>query len=367
MRVLFNAMQAGNQSGTGRYVEELLRAIIALDDGPKLTVWWPEGVPVDAWADAVELIPYPPGWWSRLQRELRSQRVADDFDVVHFPASIGPLNGGNNVVVTVHDCVFLRHPEWFRWERACYYRWAGRRSAHGATRLIADSQSTARDLHDLMGIESTKIETIPLGVSAQFTPPSAESIEKNHRRLGLPERFFLYVGTLEPRKNLDRVVRAWDQIAGNMEEDLVIAGRVGWKTKALDEALIKARHGDRIHRLGFVDANDLPALIGAACAFVWPSLYEGFGLPVLEAMACGTPVITSNVSSLPEVAGDAALLVDPHDELAIAAAMTRLADDETLRESLRVAGLNRATQFTWQRCAEETVAVYRRVAGKNGG
>ncbi len=367
MRVLFNAMQAGNQSGTGRYVEELLHALVHLEERPNLTVWWPEGVSPGPWADRVELLPQRAGLWHRVMRERLIGRVAPAYDVVHFPASIGPLDGGKNVVLTVHDCIFLRHPEWFRWERAQYYRWAGTRSAQRAAHIIADSQATARDVHALMDIDEARITAIPLGVGDTFRPPS-ETLVKNARKpYGLPERFFLYVGTLEPRKNLARIVRSWDAVAAIIPEDLVIAGRVGWKTNELDDAIAHARHRERIHRPGFIDAPDLPGLLGAARAFVWPSLYEGFGLPVLEAMACGTPVITSNTTSLPEVAGDAALLVDPCNEEAIAEAMTRLSQDNALRESLHVAGPARAAQFTWQRCAEETMAVYRRVAERDGG
>lgn len=367
IRVLFNAMQAGNQSGTGRYVEELLRALVALEGGPQLTVWWPEGVSPGPWADRVELLPQRAGRWHRVIRERLSRRVAPAFDVVHYPASIGPLDGGKNVVLTVHDCIFLRHPEWFRWERAQYYRWAGTRSAQRATHIIADSQATARDVHTLMDIDEARITTIPLGVGDTFRPPSEPQINAARERYGLPERFFLYVGTLEPRKNLARVVRSWDSIAAKIPEDLVIAGRVGWKTNELYDAIAHAEHRERIHRPGFVAPIDLPGLLGVARAFIWPSLYEGFGLPVLEAMACGTPVLTSNSSSLPEVAGDAALLVDPCDEETIAEAMIRLSGDDALRETLHVAGPARAAQFTWQRCAEETMAVYQRVAERDGG
>jgi glycosyltransferase involved in cell wall biosynthesis len=360
MRVLFNAMQAGNQSGTGRYVEELLRALVALDDAPKLTVAWPEDVPAGDWAESVDLIRHQPGLRHRIGLERKLYRMARDFDVIHYPATIGPLWSAKNLVLTVHDCIFLRHPEWFRWERARYYRWAGQRSARYATHVIADSNATAQDLHELMGIPPDRVTTVPLGVSDTFCPQPQVAVDAVRTRYKIPERFFLYVGTLEPRKNLVRVVRGWDSIASDIPEDLVIAGRVGWKTEELDTAIATAEHRNRIHRPGFIDPNDLPALLCATKAFVWPSLYEGFGLPVLEAMACGTPVLTSNTTSLPEVAGDAALLMDPCDKDAIAGAMAKLSGDENLRQQLSNAGQERAAAFTWHRCAEETLAVYRR-------
>lgn len=362
MHVLINGMQGGNQSGTGRYTEELIRHLAKLDAELALTVWWPSGVTPGDWADAVELILQPRGIWARLKLERQIQRTLPAFDVVHYPASIGPLDGGPNVVVTVHDCIFMRHPDWFRWERAEYYRWAGSRSARRAARVIADSQATAYDLRELIGVPDSRIDVIPLGVDGQFRPAPAEAIGAMRARYKLPESYFLYVGTLEPRKNLAAVVRAWDRVAGEIGDDLVIAGRTGWKTEEMMAAIRQAKHRDRIHLPGFIEQADLAPAIGAARVFVWPSLFEGFGLPVLEAMACGTPVLTSSTSSLPEVAGDAALLVDPESEDAIAEGMKRLSQDDLLRARLSAAGLQRAAEFTWARTAERTLEVYERVA-----
>jgi glycosyltransferase involved in cell wall biosynthesis len=270
----------------------------------------------------------------------------------------------DRLVLTVHDSIFLRHPEWFKGNRATYYRHFGRRSARKAAHIIADSNHTAQDVQTLMYVDSSRITTIPLGVDATFTPQPKDAVESVRKRYQLPARFFLYVGTLEPRKNLDRVVRAWDSIASDVPQDLVIAGRVGWKTQALENAIAATQHKHRIHRPGFIAGDDLPALLSAAQAFVWPSLYEGFGLPVLEAMACGTPVITSTTSSLPEVTGDAALLVDPGDETAIAKAMRQLSNDDALQDTLAARGPERATRFTWEQCAAQTMAIYRQVAGR---
>lgn len=362
MRVLINAMQAGNQSGTGRYTEELIRHLLLLEDAPELTVWWPAKVPRPEWTSDVELVLQPGGLWKRLGLERAVHRWAGQYDVVHYPASIGPLDGGPNVVLTVHDCIFLRHPEWFRWERAQYYRWAGRRSARRAARIIADSETTARDVREYMGVAPNRVDVVPLGVRREFAPAPPEVQSSTCQRYGLPDRFFLYVGTLEPRKNLVRLIRAWDTIAGEVPEDLVIAGRDGWKTATIHDAIASATHRYRIHRPGFVTEEDLPPLLSATRAFVWPSLYEGFGLPVLEAMACGAAVLTSNRSSLPEVAGEAALLVNPEDESSIAGGLKALSGDGRHRAALAEAGIARAAKFTWRRCAEATRAVYRRVA-----
>ncbi len=362
MRVLFNAMQAGNQSGTGRYVEELLPALAALEDAPEFTVVWPEDVPLPAGSDRLEIRLQPRGLRHRLALERRLYTMAGQFDVVHYPATIGPLWRKPNLVITVHDCIFLHHPEWFRRERALYYRWAGAWSIGRAAHLIADSTHTARDLEAWLSPPPPNITTIPLGVSESFRPQGADAVERVRKRYQLPERFFLYVGTLEPRKNLARIVRAWDQVAATLPEDLVIAGRIGWKTGELEGAIAAATHQDRIHCPGFIESSDLPALLSAAHAFVWPSLYEGFGLPVLEAMACGTPVITANTTSLLEIADGAALTVDPRDEGALARALTQISTDGDLHRTLGTAGRKRADEFTWQRCAQETRAVYATVA-----
>jgi glycosyltransferase involved in cell wall biosynthesis len=362
MRVLFNAMQAGNQSGTGRYVEELLRALVLLEGDHELTVWWPADVPYGDWSVDVELVRQPRGIWHRIQRERALRRVQKEFDVIHFPASIGPMGGGHNVVVTVHDCIFLRHPKWFRWERALYYRWAGRRSARRSGHVIADSEYTAHDLAELMEVSPPHVSVVPLGVSENFAPQPRAATDAFRERNGFPKHFFLYVGTLEPRKNLARLVRAWNDVADDIREDLVIAGRAGWKPDEFNRAIAGVRHEKRIHCPGYITSEDLPLAYSAARGFVWPSLYEGFGLPVLEAMACGTPTITSNTTSLPEVVGDGALLVDPSDQRGIAEAMVQVSTDDGLCARLSEAGRRRAATFTWTRCAEETLAVYRQVA-----
>lgn len=362
MRVLINGMQAGNNSGTGRYTEELIRHLVALEADLDLTVWWPLGVAPGPWAQAVTLVTHARTAWGRLRLERMVQRTGHDFDVVHYPASIGPLDGGANVVVTVHDCIFMRHPDWFRWERAEYYRWAGCRSARRAARVVADSEATAYDLRELMGVQPGRIDVVPLGVDRQFQPVAQSERAAVRQQYRLPSEFMLYVGTLEPRKNIARLIRAWDRVADGLAEDLVIAGRAGWKTEEIADALEGARHQSRIHLCGFIEQEDLPAVIGAARSFVWPSLFEGFGLPVLEAMACGVPVLTSNNSSLPEVAGEGALLVDPESDDAVAEGLQRISSDDLLRARLAAAGLARAAEFTWERTAKQTLAVYERVA-----
>jgi len=367
MKVLLNGLQAGNRSGTGNYTFELARALIRLPDNLDFRVLWPAHVPIPdpGVSNLLSGIIEPARSKSVLRRlyldqfGMRQYAACMKADVLHYPATIGPLIETEHLVLTVHDLAFFRNPEWHRWERALYYRFAVKRSAKLATRIIADSEATAVDCHEFLGIADDRIDIIPLGVNDNFRPVAEEQRAAVRQRYRLPESFVLFVGTIEPRKNISRIIQAWSQIAGECSLDLVIAGRDGWESDPIYETAITSPHADRTHFPGFIDDADLPALLCAAHVFVWPSLYEGFGLPPLDAMACGTPVVTSNTSSLPEVVGDAAICVDPSDVKAIASAMLEAATDQTRRHALRTKGIERAKTFTWERTARLTLESYR--------
>jgi glycosyltransferase involved in cell wall biosynthesis len=213
------------------------------------------------------------------------------------------------------------------------------------------------------GISPNKIDVVHHGLSPQFRPLDGAAVAEACARYGLgaPGSYLLYVGTVQPRKNLARLIDAFAQVArqeaGGAALRLVIAGKRGWLTEEIERRAAASGVAGQVLFPGFVADADLPALLSGALAFVFPSLYEGFGMPVLEAMACATPVLTSTTSALPEVAGDAALLVDPHDTEAIAEGIARLLSDAALRERLRERGMQRAAQFTWHRCASETLRV----------
>jgi len=367
MRVLINGLQAGNRSGTGRYVTGLARGLAALA-APDVTVdlVWPLESEAPEGLDGLNIIKRPGAQGRRIlfdQMGIHALRGELGAEVVHYPANFGPLRKCCGLVVTVHDLGFLRHPEWFRADRALYYRYLATTTLPRAERIIADSASTAADVMHYLKIPAERIRVAPLAADGRFRPLDGAQYGALRDRYGLPERFFLYVGTVEPRKNLARLIEAWDGVADDIPQDLVIAGRAGWKTKGVAEAARKVRHGARLHFPGFVEEDELPALYGAAEALVWPSLFEGFGLPPLEAMACGTAVLAGNNSSMPEVVGDSGLLVDGRSVGAIQEGLVALAQDETLRERLAAKGLTQAARFSWARMAEETVAVYRDVAG----
>jgi glycosyltransferase involved in cell wall biosynthesis len=363
MRVLLNALQAGNRSGTGRYTVELMHAL-ADQQGIDLSVAWP----VDVLPDV------PRGYHVLAQTGGPAARILTDqwhlpriarkgFDLVHYPANVGPVLATAPTVLTVHDLSFCHHPEWFTRSRAAYYRYAVPASARRARRIIADSEATRWDVATLAGVSADRIDVIPLGVSDHFQPAGEEARAAVRARYNLPERFFLFVGTLEPRKNLPRLVTAWSRIADQIPEDLVLAGRWGWRREELMAARMQSPHRDRIHLTDFIAFEDLPAVISCARSFVWPSLFEGFGLPPLEAMACGTPVLTSNTSSLPEVVGEDALTVDPLSPAEIEQGLKRLSEDDALCVALSERGKKRAATFTWARTAEETMKTYHRALG----
>lgn len=369
MRVLLNALQAGNRSGTGRYTTELVRHLAAGEDDMQFVAAWPAALPhpeVSSTQGLFFLDVDTRGHFKRIafdQLSITRHALHAEADAVHFPANIGRLLPLKNMVLTVHDLSFVRHPEWFRRNRALYYRHAAKRSVALATRVIADSQSTADDLMEFFATPSEKIDVIPLGIDSSFRPATEEQQAGVLKKYRLPQDFFLFMATIEPRKNIERLVEAWARIACTCSFDLVIAGRQGWKVKDIMQCASGSPHGDRIHWPGFIDDEDQAPLLSAARAFVWPALWEGFGLPPLEAMACGTPVLTSNVSSLPEAVGEAALMVDPTDTEAIAEGMLALAESSDLRGELAAKGLAHAADFTWQRTAALTRETYRRVSG----
>jgi glycosyltransferase involved in cell wall biosynthesis len=222
------------------------------------------------------------------------------------------------------------------------------------------SHSTARDVETFLGVPHDRLRVVPLGVAPVFRPQSAEVVAELRRRLELPDRFCLFVSTIEPRKNLPVLLDAWSHLEHRVP--LVVVGSTGWRAREIEAKLDRAR-GD-VQRLGTVARRDLPALYSAADCLCHPSWYEGFGLPPLEAMACGTPVVVSDRSSLPEVVGDAGLLVDPADPDAWTAALERVLGDRELRNDLRRRGRARAASFTWTRTAKETWRVLEEAAGR---
>jgi glycosyltransferase involved in cell wall biosynthesis len=261
-------------------------------------------------------------------------------------------------VVTVHDLSYARAPELFSRRDRTLLRLV-RGSVRRAARVIAVSEFTRADLCQVYGIDPAKVVAIPNGVSSEFRPIDGAK-ERVRQRFGIDRPYVLCVGALQPRKNVPLAIEAYAKLMGRGTDcELVIAGGDrGGRLDVLD-AILRARLTGRVHLVGRVEDEELPALYTAARALVFPSLYEGFGLPALEAMACGTPVIASNTTGLAEAVGDAGLTIDPRSADELAEALGRLLDDQALRDRLIAAGLARAADFTWERAARSTADVYR--------
>lgn len=335
------------RAGIRIYVEQLLAALRAHRD-LRLLGYLPSGTPPEGVETRVGrgLTRRIPLLW--FQFEGMRAILADEPDVFWTGLYTVPRSIVSRVpvVVTVHDVMWKIMPETMRLRTRLASVARARFAIENADRIVAVSRATADDVLRHYRVDPAKVRVIHSGVNPAYRPVQPGDAP---RRYGLGDRYAIFVGTVEPRKNLERVLKTW-----NVPIDLAIVGAKGWKTSRL------YRSGAKF--LGYVPDEDLCRLYSGAEFFVFPSLYEGFGLPVLEAMACGCPVLTSNVSSLPEVAGDAALLVDPRDDRAMGRAFERLSEDRALRDRLRAAGLERAGGFSWKRTAEAYAGLFRELS-----
>ena len=348
----------GERTGTETYTAHLLAALARLDPPERLRVYLNAPVPPPVLAWPLEPVPIPfPRLWThgRLSWEMLRQPP----DLLFVPAHVVPLRHPRTVV-TVHDLGYLREPATHPPLARLQLTWSTRWSVRAARLVIAVSAATRRDLVELERVSPDRVRVVHHGVEPRFVPLSPEQVDAARRALDLPPAFVLAVGTVHPRKNLAVLARAMRAVAAaGLPHHLVIAGKRGWHADRVERAVADGGIAGRVRWLGYVPASRLPALYNAAAAFCFPSLYEGFGLPTLEAMACGVPTVVANRGALPEVAGDAALIVDPTDPDELARALVRLLTDEDLRARLARAGRARAALFSWDRCAAATLAVLR--------
>lgn len=359
MRVGMNTAVAGakkgyRQTGISRYVGELVGGLkqvmpqedtlvllgqrpAFLTDRPLLRILWEQtGLPM----------------------AIAARRL----DVFHGTMSVVPWLSRRPGVVTVHDLAFLHFPEQVPKSRRLWLIVATRISVRKARRVIAVSRRTADDLVEWLGLPAEKIEVIPLAPSTRIKPVTGTSLDVFRMKWNLDRPYLLAVGTLEPRKNLPTLLRAFAKIKDEVEHQLVLVGPEGWLNDELRSTLEELNLGDRVRLTGFVSDEELGGWYSAADLFAFPSFYEGFGLPSVEAMRCGTPVIASDSSCFPEVIGDAGVLIPPKDVDVWATTLKGLLHDPERRAALREKGYQRADDFSWERTASETYRVYKELA-----
>lgn len=353
---------ATQRTGTENYALQLIRALLALDTPHRYWLYFRDTPPAGLFVDHSQVkrwVISAPRLWTHARFALSLWRRRPD--VTFVPSHTLPLWFPGPAVVTVHDLGYVYFPDAHPRLSRLYLDWSTRHSVGRATRVIADSLATSRDLAAHYGVSENRITLVYPGVDESLARVSdSQALAALRRRYGLPERYLLFVGTLQPRKNIARIVQGyahWRARQSGPDVALVLAGQQGWLYDPQWTAGVEG-----VILPGYVADSDVAALYSGALGLVFPTLHEGFGFPVLEAMRCGTPVMTSSTSSLPEVAGDAALLVDARDVEAIADAMGRLVTDQALRADLVAKGYRQAAQFTWRRAAEQTLQVLENAA-----
>jgi glycosyltransferase involved in cell wall biosynthesis len=355
--------------GQGTYIRELLPALSRIDPSLEITLFHSKfdakRRQLQPWMEQyrVEELPWSMGRaypsWSLLGRPRLPARIGS-ADILHAPtpAGVPPAGRGQRRVVTVHDVAFLARPDLFPRRWLWTYRAGLARAVRTADALIAVSEHTAEDVVRRAQADPAKVHVVPLAAVVPTTGPAAE---ETVARFNIRTPYILFVGTLEPRKNLIALVRAYRRLAARgFGHSLVLAGGWGWNSGTLKQELSVQAPGS-IAVTGQISSEEVDALYRGAAAVVYPSLYEGFGLPVLEAMARGIPCVVSKTTSLPEVAGDAAVFVDPKNVEEMASAIERVTSDAELREDLRKRGLARAAEFSWDETARNTLEVYRSI------
>jgi alpha-1,3-rhamnosyl/mannosyltransferase len=374
LRVVFDGRTIGDHfPGIGRYAYNLARALVELPARPELIILYDPKLPNTRYdlsrlglLPGAELVPAAaPAFSIATQWRVKAQVRRLGGDVYHSPYYIMPFRPGLPAVVTLFDLMPMRYPQYLTAASRWAFAIAVRLAIRAAARIITTSQASSDEVQRAFRKGTSKLVVVPAAPDPQFRPQTAAAQNAVRDRLGLPARFVLYFGSNKPHKNLVRLVQAYLGLgAAAMDVPLVIGGQWDARYPQAREAVERAGAPDRVQFIGPVDEAELPALYSAAQAFVFPSEYEGFGLPPLEAMTCGTPVVCSRAASLSEVTGDAALLFEPRDVGAIAACLARIIAEPELRADLRQRGLARAAEFTWAAAAERTLAVYQSAASR---
>jgi glycosyltransferase involved in cell wall biosynthesis len=374
MRLAIDYTPAALQgAGIGRYTRGLVDALLPLlDEADRLTLLVPRGdLPFarTGWPAGVRLrrLPltdrYQTILWHRLRAPLPVEWWTGPIDIFHAPNFLLPPVRKARALLTIHDLAFLVRPEYAYPPLRRFLERAVPRSVARAHHILADSEASRQDAIRLFGLDPARVTVVGAGVEPRFLPLTEAETAAVRARYGLEAPFVFSVSTLEPRKNFDGLVRAFAQARrqANLPHHLVIAGGKGWLYEPIFQAVEEAGVEDVVHFLGFVPDDDLPALYNLAALFVFPSHYEGFGIPVLEALACATPVLCTDTSSLPEIAGDAAMLIPTGDHDALVQGLIHLLTDEGARAELARRGPARAARFTWDAAARRLWGLYRQL------
>lgn len=350
-------------SGMQTFLIGLLRGITEVCDHHEiiLLVDPEQSLPANLASNRLRVMPITPRtdtilgkfWWDHVAVGRACSIL--QVDALYAPAHVRPAYTPCPAVVSVLDMMYHRFPHYWKWSDHLYFRTAVSSLTSRAVRIAALSRNTKRDILSFLSIPEEKIEVVYPGVPAGFTPLPPQEGEKIRKRYQLSRPFVLFAGSFHPRKNLMRLFDAFEKIADRVPHELVIVGPARWDGKAVRQRARESPVAQRIRLLGLVPRSELPLFFNAADVFVFPSLYEGFGFPVLEALACGCPTITTNVSSLPEVAGDAALLVSPYATEELSHAICQVLEDTDLRARLRRLALQQARRFSWITTAEKTL------------
>lgn len=359
----------GEQAGVGHYTYYLIKHLLQLDKKNEYILFFDYRVTKTAeFKQKNVLVKYFP--FSEYKKFLPfsySHMLISAFlaraklDIYHSPANVIPYTYSGPSVITVHDLAIYKHPEWFPGGQKFSTRFLLPKSLHKAKKIIAVSEATKRDIMRLFKISSAKIQVIYEGV---FREKSKVSFDTLKRKYGLADNYILFLGTIEPRKNLVGLISVYAELIKQKRfssYQLVLAGAKGWKEGEVFKTIRRLKLEDKVRYLGYVAHQDKIGLLANATVFIFPSYYEGFGLPILEAMEMGTPVITSNTSSIPEVAEGAALLINPNQEKEIIKALVKLLGSASWRKKLSQSGIKKAKQFSWAKCARETLDIYRQV------
>jgi glycosyltransferase involved in cell wall biosynthesis len=364
------AQLAGNES----YAVNLIEALAEIDQTNLYTLYVTKPAAIDRFADrwpnfkVRQTLPHTP--LVRIPLTLSAELRRNPVDVLHVQFTAPPF-APCPVVTTIHDLSFEHLPETFKRRSRAQLRLTVRRTARKAALILTLSEFSRRDIIETYAVDPERVIVTPAAAPAHFKPIVDETeLEKIRERYGIGANYLLSLGSIQPRKNLTRLIEAFQRLRKSRLDDkppqLVIAGKRGW----LDDEVFRAAQQDGLNEsvkfIGYVPEEDLPALYSGAMCFVYPSYFEGFGLPVLEAMQCGAPVIAGNQTSLPEVAGDAALLFDPFDTRALGEAIARVIDHPDYRAELRVKGLKRAAEFSWIATARLTLKAYESAAASRG-